>query len=37
VMGVAWRGAAAPVAHVADRDMPAPKGEHLRGFATMSR
>jgi hypothetical protein len=36
VMGVAWRGAAAPVAHVADRDMPAPKGEHLRGVVGLS-
>ncbi len=37
VMGVAWRGAAAPVGHVADRDMPKAKGEHLRGFAVLSR
>jgi hypothetical protein len=37
VMGVAWRGAAAPAAHVADRDMPVAKGEHLRGFGALSR
>jgi Methyltransferase domain len=37
VMGAAWRGAARPVAHVADRDMPAPAGEHLRRYAMLSR
>ena len=37
VMGVAWRGAAAPAPHVADRDMPKPEGEHLRKFIALSR
>ena len=37
VMGAAWRGAAEPVAHVADKDMPAPQGEHLRRFAMLSQ
>jgi hypothetical protein len=38
IMGVAWRGAAAaPVGHVADADMPAAAGEHLRRFAILSR
>jgi hypothetical protein len=36
VMGVAWRGTAAPVAHVADRDMPKPEGEFLARFAGLS-
>ena len=32
IMGVAWRGAARPVAHVADPDMPAITAEHLRDY-----
>ena len=36
IMGAAWRGAAAPVAHIADRDMPAPDQAHLRRFALLS-
>jgi hypothetical protein len=37
VMGVAWRGEAEPVAHVADQDMPAPAGDFLRRFEMLSR
>jgi hypothetical protein len=37
VMGAAWRGAAAPVEHVADPDMPAPAVEHLSGVPMLSR
>jgi hypothetical protein len=37
IMGAAWRGAAAPVGHAADRDMPAAAAEHLRRFAILSR
>ncbi len=37
VMGAAWRGSARPAAHVADRDMPPPAGEHLRRFPILSR
>jgi hypothetical protein len=36
VMGVAWRGAAAPVRHVADKDMPAPEGAFLGRFGGLS-
>ena len=37
VMGAAWRGAARPVAHVADKDMPAPQGDFLRPFPVLSQ
>jgi hypothetical protein len=37
IMGVAWRGKAAPAPHVADKDMPAAWAEHLRRFALLSR
>jgi hypothetical protein len=37
VMGVAWRGAARPVAHVADFDMPKAAGEHLQRFPALSQ
>ena len=37
IMGVAWRGAARPAPHVADKDMPAASGEHLRRFVVLSR
>jgi len=37
VMGVAWRGRAKPVAHIADKDMPLPQGEHLRRFPMLSQ
>ena len=37
VMGVAWRGAAEPVGHVADIDMPAAGAEHLRRYSLLSR
>ena len=37
VMGVAWRGTAAPASHVADKDMPQPEGAFLQGFTALSR
>jgi hypothetical protein len=37
VMGVAWRGAATPAPHVADKDMPAADGKHLARFPVLSR
>ncbi len=37
VMGVAWRGTAAPASHVADKDMPQPEGQFLQGFTALSR
>jgi hypothetical protein len=37
VMGVAWRGSARPVTHVADPQMPAATGAHLKRFPTLSR
>lgn len=37
IMGVAWRGAARPVAHVADAKMPAPDMEHLKRFDLLSK
>jgi hypothetical protein len=36
IMGIAWRGAARPVAHVEDRDMPPIEAEHLRRFKILS-
>ena len=36
VMGVAWRGAAKPALHVADRDMPAPHAAGLEAFPVLS-
>lgn len=36
IMGIAWRGGARPVAHVADADMPRIDAEHLRRFAILS-
>ena len=35
IMGVAWRGAARPVAHVADGDMPPIAAEHLKRFSLL--
>ena len=32
IMGIAWRGAARPFAHVADRNMPAIEAGHLRSY-----
>ena len=37
VMGAAWRGAAKPAAHVADRDVPAATAPHLQNFPPLSR
>ena len=37
IMGVAWRGATEPVAHVADPDMPPIDDAHLHGLAVLSR
>ena len=37
IMGAAWRGAAAPAEHIADRDMPAADAEHLRRFPLLSK
>ena len=37
IMGAAWRGAAAPAVHVADRDMPAAEAAHLHRFERLSR
>lgn len=37
VMGVAWRGTAKPVAHVADPQMPKAAAAHLARFPTLSR
>jgi hypothetical protein len=36
IMGVAWRGDARPVAHIADSDMPPIEATHLRSFAILS-
>jgi hypothetical protein len=36
IMDAAWRGKAAPVAHIADRDMPAAGAELLRRFPLLS-
>ncbi len=36
IMGVAWRGAARPFAHVADRNMPAIEAAHLRRYRVLS-
>jgi hypothetical protein len=36
IMGIAWRGAARPVAHVADADMPPIEAPHLRRFPVLS-
>ena len=36
IMGIAWRGAARPFAHVADRNMPAIEAGHLRRYRVLS-
>jgi hypothetical protein len=36
IMGVAWRGAAAPAAHIADPDMPPADAAHLQRFPLLS-
>ena len=36
IMGAAWRGAARPAPHVADKDMPAASAEHLKRFQQLS-
>ncbi len=36
IMGIAWRGHARPVAHVADKDMPEIAAEHLKRFGVLS-
>jgi Methyltransferase domain len=36
VMAIAWRGAAAPVRHIADPKVPPPDSPHLAGIAVLS-
>ena len=36
IMGVAWRGAARPARHIADRDMPPIEAAHLRRYPRLS-
>jgi len=36
IMGVAWRGAARPVAHIADAEMPPIAAEHLKRYTVLS-
>ena len=36
IMGAAWRGAARPAPHVADKDMPPASADHLKRFPSIS-